>query len=827
MKLIITEKSDVAKQFAKVIAGQHFTNQKGYLESQDYVITWCAGHLYVLADLEKYYPELEKEEKPKWRLDTLPCIPKDYQFKYEIKPDIKSQFGVQSAKTRIKVIRELLDRPDLEEIYNAGDPDREGEVIVQNVLRFNMKRKDIPVYRLWCDDTTASTVNAALRAKEPDTDKYSQLCQAGRARAYIDWLFGINLTRYLSIKSGTLLRTGRCKIAIVEKIAEREKQIKEFVPETYFGVTSKEKTNGEEIELTSKKTFDKDSLTDAQALCDKYNAAGAIVKSVETQRKTIKAHILFDTSSLTGYVVGKHKEIKPKQIDAALESLYQAGYTTYPRTKSAYLTEAESTKIDGILRMLEKEGYTDLVNKPTSKDIYDSRKVEGHSALIITGKKPGELSSVEQIVYDTILARFLAVFCKDPCLVDRTTMVIACSDELFKLQGDVQVELGWRKYEAESKQEKILPKLKEGDSVVVKFKPVEKKTQPPKRFTVKSFESWCKTPWRKDENDTSEYTDEEWQAILSDATVCTSATRTETISSCCDSGFISLKSGTYYAEDKAFVLIDVAQKLGVDFTLQETLDLSKLMFEVSKGQKTINDCLDVSCEKLRRMFEKRDLKLDVKAQLESAKKPICTCPICGGKIVETPKAFACANKCGVVIWKSENKYLAAFGIKKVTAKIVKSLCSAEKPLIINDVVSKKTGKKYSVIIYITKGGDGKIKYATRFPYGDESKPLGKCPVCGANVLEYKEYYGCVNHDFALFKETKRFDDIIKITSDMASMLLSGKSIIAKLTSKAGKKYSAYLKLDGVKNYAGRNYANLVLDGFVDRMKNPKNEKKKK
>lgn len=827
MKLIITEKSDVAKQFAKVIYGQNFKSKKGYLESQDYIITWCAGHLYVLADLEKYYPELEKEEKPKWKLDTLPCIPEDYKFKYEIKPDIKSQFGIQSAKARIAVIRELLARPDLEEIYNAGDPDREGEVIIQNVLRFNLENEDIPVYRLWCDDTTAETVNAALQAKVPDTGKYNQLCQAGRARAYIDWLFGINLTRYLSIKAGALLRTGRCKIAIVEKIAERERQIKEFVPEIYFGVSSKEKTNGEEIELTSKKTFDKDSMADAQALCEKYNLAGAFVKSVETQRKTIKPHILFDTSSLTGYVVGKHKEIKPKQIDAALESLYQAGFTTYPRTKSAYLTEAEATKIDGILKVLEREGYTDLANKPSSKDIYDSSKVEGHSALIITGKKPEGLSEVEQIVYDAILSRFLAVFCKDPCLVDRTTMLIVCDDEVFKLQGDVQIAPGWRKYEEDSKQEKILPKLQEGDKVVVKFQPVEKKTQPPKRFTVKSFESWCKAPWRKDEDDASDYSDEEWKSILSDATVCTSATRTETIASCCDNGFISLKSGTYYAEDKAFVLIDVAEQLGVNFTLQETLELSKLMFEVSKGEKTIRDCLDVSCEKLQKMFEKRDIKIDVKGQLEPEKKPICTCPICGGHIVETPKAFACTNKCGVVIWKTENKYLSAFGIKKVTSKIVKSLCSTDKPLLINDVVSKKTGKKYSVIIYITKGEDGKVKYATKFPYGDETNPVGKCPVCGEDVLEYKDYYGCHNHDFALFKKTKRFEDTIDVTRDMASLLLSGKAVIVKLTSKAGKKYSAYLKMDGVKNYAGRNYPNLVFDGFVERMKSPKNEKKKK
>lgn len=823
MRLIITEKRDVAKKVASAIRGQAFHNKGEYLESQDYLITWCMGHLYVLADLEQYLPNgglREGETKAKWRLDTLPCIPDGYKFVYRIKPNLKSQFGTQDSKKRIQAIKELLDRDDVEAIYNFGDPDREGEVIVRNLLRYNLKRK-IPVYRLWCDDTTEDTINDALAAKEPDTGKYDCIYNAGLARAYIDWLFGINLTRYLSIKSGTLLKTGRCKIAIVQKIAERERQIREFVPETYYGVSSKEETNGEIIELNSKQAFDKDSLDDAKALCNKYNAAGAIVTSVETERKTIRPKSLFDTSSLTGYVVSNHKEVKPKEIDNALESLYQSGYTTYPRTKSAYLTEAEASKVDGILAVLKKHGYDDLENKPKSKQIYDGSKVEGHSALIITGKMPEGLSGVEKIVYDTILGRFLAVFCKDPCTVDRTTMVITCADEDFKLQGDIQVTPGWRKYEKDSKGDKILPRLKKGDKVNVNFQPVEKQTQPPKRFTVKTFESWCVAPWRKDETDTSEYTDEEWKAILSDATVCTSATRTETISSCCDTGYISLKNGTYYAEDKAFTLIDIAEKLGVDFTLNETMELSKMMFEVSKGQRTIKSCLDVSCDKLRAMFEKRNVQVTVDKPVEEGKE-ICTCPICGGRIIETPKTFSCSNRCGVVIWKTDNKFLGALGIKKVTAKQVKSLCNPEKPLLVKDIVSKKTGKKYSAYVFVTKDAEtGKVKYGFKLPYGDDLPPVGKCPVCGDDVMEREKFFACKKRDFYLFKETKRFDDEIKITRDMAELLLSGQSIACKLTSKGGKSYQAYLKLDGVKEYGGRNYPNLAFAGFVDRMKKPK------
>lgn len=830
MKLIIAEKSDLGKNVAASIRGQNFKYKGGYLESEDYFVTWCAGHCYELYDLEQYLPAPPEGKKTHWTLDVLPFVPKDYKFKYKIKKTRKSQFGTQDFTQRISTISELANRDDVIEIYHCGDPDREGEVIVRKALSYTLKT-DKPVYRLWLDDTSPETVNKALSEHVLDSE-YQDLYNAGLARAYVDWLFGINLTRYLSLKANTILRTGRCKIAIVEKLVEREKEIKNFVPEDYFGVGSKEKTNGTEIELNSKKTFDKDSREDAEILCSKYNAAGAVVTEVTKERKRVPAKSLFNTSTLIGTVVSGNKSIEPKQIDEALESLYQKGYTTYPRTKSVCLTQAEADKVDGIISLLKRADskYQKIVNKPKSKAIYDNSKVEGHSALIVTGKMPSGLTPVEMEVYTTILNRFLAVFCSEDRTVDRSTILIQCSDETFKLTGDVQVDAGWAQYEKPKSGDTILPNLDKGDAVYINFSPISKKTSPPKRFTVATFEKWCVAPWRKDESNSDEFSDDEWKKILSDASVCTNATRTATIEACCQSKYISIKKGTYYAEPMGMLLMDVVNQLGVNFTVSETMDLSKMLFEVSKGDKTIRDCLDVSVKKIQDMFKNREQSIQLKGYSipsiggTTRNKVICKCGNCGGNVVATDKWYYCSSKCGNIIGK-KNKILGErFNIRTVSESQAKKLLSGESIPIKGAV--RKNGKKYDCILsfdfeHVGETYIGKDEKEHKRSPGlhiefPENAVVGKCPVCGGKLKEFQQGFFCENKDFSLWKETKLFNDVIKISNDMAKKLLSGNTIAVKLTSKENKPYTANMKMDGVKEYNGRQYPNLVV---VDIVKN--------
>ena len=164
-------------------------------------------------------------------------------------------------------------------MVNAGDADREGEIIVRLCIS-NALQSEKALKRLWLPDQTPETVRQAL-SEMKDEAEYDNLACEGFSRTYIDWLYGVNLTRYATLKTGTLLRVGRVIIPIVKAIYDRDMAIKNFVPDKYYAIVSKEETKGGTIELTSKNKFDKNALGDAEKMCRLYNETGAVVTSVK------------------------------------------------------------------------------------------------------------------------------------------------------------------------------------------------------------------------------------------------------------------------------------------------------------------------------------------------------------------------------------------------------------------------------------------------------------------------------------------------------------------------------------------------------------------
>jgi DNA topoisomerase-3 len=199
--------------------------------------------------------------------------------------------------------------------------------------------------------------------------------------------------------------------------------IKNFVPEIYYAAVSKEKTNGEEIELVSKVRFDKDCMRQALELCAKYNASEAIVISKKTKKETVNPGKLFSLSKLQNVLSKKHKMSMEKSLKI-VQDLYERGFVTYPRTNSEYLATAEKGKIKTILEAVGKIGYP--VKFKDGKTIVDDSKIESHSALTPTYKIPKktDLSEEEFIVYSTIMRRFVAVFCSEDCVVEKTEINI-------------------------------------------------------------------------------------------------------------------------------------------------------------------------------------------------------------------------------------------------------------------------------------------------------------------------------------------------------------------------------------------------------------------
>ncbi len=696
-KLIIAEKPSMGRTIAAALHADQ--KQDGYLEGSEYVVSWCFGHLYEIYDLEKYInPEYKKGDKVRWTMDKLPFYPEDWQFRYEAKEDCKKQIGI---------LKKLLNRKDVGTIYAAGDPDREGEVIVRRVID-NTLDSGKPVYRLWLPTLTADSIKNGIKTAQMDRGSYAHLFDAGAARAAVDWMIGIDLTRYASIKTNALINIGRCVCPIVNQVVQREKEIKDFKPEKYLALVSKETTKGVEVELTSKTKFTPEQLVEAQQLAERLNAAGAQVTELKRTKKEIKSGKLFSLSDLQSFVCKADHALSPQNVLDATQALYEKGFVTYPRTASNYLGKSESSRVDRILTALQQAGYENIKNKDT-KDIYDDSKVEAHSALTPTEKIPSSFdNSSQQLVYESIRNRFLAAFCSISCEVNRTEMDICCGEEEFHISGDVQITPGWRQYEADGKKDKALPDVEKGDYIAVKFTPAEKETTPPKRYTVASLTSWMLTPMRGAEKpETEEYSDKEWKDILSEATICTEATRAGTIDKCIKGKYISLEKGSYKALEKGFLLVDVMNDLHIDLSVQKTVDLSRNLHEIAAGKMRPEEIFEQTKEMIDEVFSYNG-KVDSShaASAGNTKEVIGKCPKCGAPVYEAPKSFYCSKsqECGFTIWK-ESKGLTAMKTK-ITNPRAKSLLSKGR-VYVKGLYSAKKDKKFDAWLVLDTSG----KYA--------------------------------------------------------------------------------------------------------------------
>lgn len=301
MTLIIAEKPSLGRNIADAIGGM--TKRNGYIEGNGYVVSWAFGHLFSLADVEEY-SETPVTDK-KWTMDNLPCFPKEFRFELRKGSDKKVDGGVVR---QFELLKFLCNREDVDTIVNAGDADREGEIIVRLCINKALSTPKA-LKRLWLPDQTPETVRRAL-AEMKDETEYDNLANEGFARTYIDWLYGVNLTRYATLKTGTLLRVGRVIVPIVKAIYDRDMAIKNFVPGKYYAIVSKAETDGEVVELVSKQKFDQDKLAAAQELCDKYNAATAVVKAVKKKKDKLAPGKLYSLSKLQNVLSKKYKKDK-------------------------------------------------------------------------------------------------------------------------------------------------------------------------------------------------------------------------------------------------------------------------------------------------------------------------------------------------------------------------------------------------------------------------------------------------------------------------------------------------------------------------------------
>lgn len=738
MILIIAEKPSLGRNIASAIGDMKKGN--GFLENDKYIITWAFGHLFSLCDIEEYTGQTGK----KWTMDGLPCFPDEFKFELR-KKDGKPDSGIRK---QFELIRTLCLRKDVDTIVNAGDADREGEVIVRLCISHTGVTGK-PVKRLWLPDQTPQTVLAALEHLEDDSS-YDRLADEGLARTYIDWLYGVNLTRYATLRTGSFLRVGRVIVPIVRAIYERDMAIRNFVPGKYYALLSKERTNGEVVELLSKQKFEPDQKAEAQALCDAYNAAGAVVTDVKNKQETLFAGKLYSLSKLQN-VLGKKYKMSMKDSLEAAQSLYEKGYLTYPRTNSEYLAVNEKPRIRTILQTVAHMNYP--VRFKDSKYIFDDSKIESHSALTPTYKIPAkkDLTEREMQVYSTVFRRFVAVFCAEDCIVSKTEITVDVGKlEQFVLKGTVLIQAGWTKYDDRNQKDKVLPALQKGEKVNIDFKPAEKETTPPKHYTIETLNNYLKNPFKDDKKKAEERAAEEnpdgngipaddtedYRAIFEGLELGTEATRTGIIDNARFSKYIDLKKDVYTILPGGEFLVESLDRMGIEMDKYKTSEVGQALKKVFHGRMTVRESVALAEEKIKTAFSGCAGEGDIGFFGDA----VGICPKCGKEVVRKRDFYGCSGYADGCTFKIP-MYLCG---KTLSADTAALLIRGEETPVWDGFYSKKSKKNFRASLKM----DEEYKVAFVFPETKapekRKKPvsLGVCPKCGKPILKGKTAYGC-------------------------------------------------------------------------------------
>ena len=667
-KLIIAEKPSLAMNVVKALG--KFKKNDGYFENNKYIVSFAFGHLFEAKDVKDYV------EVQSWDEIELPFVPR---FSFKIKDDS----GVQK---QFKILEKLIERNDVDEIVNCGDADREGQLIIDLIIKYTKTTKRIK--RLWLPEQTEESIRWAMNNLE-DNRKFKNLYNEGLSRVCVDWLLGINLTVLLTVKAGNLFKAGRVLIPVVKYIYDRDMKIKNFVKQKYYNLESN--TNNIKLSLNTK--YKKNKLENALEKGKELNNFKAVVKTIENRQIKKNPPKLFSLSKLQSKLSKEFKMNFDKSLKI-IQELYEKGYLTYPRTNTEYLSVNEKDRVKNIINSLNEETLEFKDSK-----IFNDDKIESHSAITITAKIPDHLSEDEEIIYKTVKNRFMANFTKEDTIINQTVIKINVGDEEFLLRGESVEKSGFLKFENIEFKNK-LPNLKQGEEFDVDFKPIEKVTTPPVKVTEEALSNYLKSPFSKDEKQEYENDEEAYKLMMEGVEIGTEATRTGIVQNAIKVGYLSLKKQSFSIEEKGIKLIELLDKLNIDLYKEKNIEFSKSLKKIYNGQQTIDEFLKDTEEKLRKI-----VKISNNTEIEafkSQKEIIGKCPKCRGDILENSKSYYCGNYksgCNFNLWKETNYFGQKLKISKASAK--KLIKGDKVPL----KLKSKEGKEYEAYFTMKINGD--------------------------------------------------------------------------------------------------------------------------
>lgn len=720
MKVILAEKPSVAKTIASFLKAN--TRRDGYFEGNGYIVTYAFGHLVSLYDMKDY----DKEKySGSWKMANFPFIPAD-KFKFKVDDSKQKQFNI---------IKELLNRDDVEYVINATDNDREGELIA--FLIFLLAKNKKPVKRILVNEWTPQDITRGLENLKDEEDMRN-LQAAGYTRLITDWLIGINFTSVATLKygNGKLLNIGRVILPTVKLVYDRDMEIKNFVPKTYFEIEGNFKcANGTyKGKLIKGKETKFDTEEEAMAVIDSITSKNGVISSKKVTKSKEYAPKLFSLTSLQGYITSKYSHFTSDKVLNVCQSLYEGkgkgGYITYPRTDSVYLEESLTDKASQTLNRLKQNlPYEDKIKFAKTKRVFDSSKVDSHSAIIPTYIVPNSLTPDEQIVYQAIKDRFIANF-MPPAEYENTEIKTDVDDSVFLTKGKVLKVKGYLEVYNKEQKNDLLPSMEKGENVeVLEILPLKKQTTPPKSYTEDTLLKAMKNCGKNVDDE---------DLVLAGYSIGTSATRGDVLKKIAQVGYVNKKGKSYYITDLGINLVEIFPVKDL-FDVDYTGKLEKSLSDIQKGQfsrkeyllnimnfivknvnlikydapKKINTDAYVYDPKTKKALSKSQLEAKAtKVAKASSKKSssktdntsLGKCPVCGSDVVETEKGFLCTNyqTCKYGIFK-DDKYLALYK-KKPNKTMVKSILKKGEAKVKS--LTDKNGNKFDAILTYQKNQNG-------------------------------------------------------------------------------------------------------------------------
>lgn len=636
--LILTEKPSVAQSFSQALSIP-FDKTQGYYTDGQTEITNCVGHLYELAKPEEY-----DEQYKNWSFDLLPIIPEKYIYKR----------NEETAK-QIKKVTYLLKKHSKDKIIIATDADREGEVIARTAFKEAGLSDITNCYRFWVSEALTEDVIKKGMANLKHWNEYDFLAKKGFARQHADWLVGMNLTPYETLLAGhkTTFPVGRVQTAILAAIAQRNKEVRNFVPTPYYQCIAHLKDNqGNKADAyllnpdTDKLFFTKINHYINQAH-DYSETNKTISVETKTKRKTLNTPKLLSLTELQKIAAKEYDYSSSKTLELA-QALYEKHKClSYPRTPSSVLGDDDVGLFREKFELLKskypisKYSNTSLISAD-NKHIFNSKKLDSHHALIPLDFLPDNATQAEKNIYDIVINRFF-MCCMNICTYDEKILLIKNGEHRYKAIIKTIAEEGWKKAEKElapngankSDEENELQHFDENSCILKNTEIIKKLTTPKKEFTETSLLAFM-------ENPTMEDSDEKLVGLG------TPATRGNILSKLEEYKYVIKENKKYYATDKALFLLKLLFKnpltskiLSINQTTQWEKHLETSPEDFERGiVEYIKNCVRTHPEI--EIYERQGLG---------------KCPLCGHKIFEGEKSFFCEMinkepKCSFIIYKN-------------------------------------------------------------------------------------------------------------------------------------------------------------------------------